>query len=453
MIHPGQSIGSHSINYGTLATGYSMAVLAGVTLVLEPTLLILFLLLVCAGLLVVSPEVRLAFAVLGALATFQSSESVNTTKIIYLLGLVVCIAAALLEAHRLPLSEPSGAPPLLRACGAFGCFTLLSAFVALRHGTPMLHWFRDAAPYLLFSVCPVLALDARRCRRWYQTAVLILAGMISTLAFSFEWLDRHGLTNTLPHLGLPTFLLPAALFSLTSAGALHWKRHRRVALLMSSAILTLVLVTGTRLGVIFLVALIVIPTMSGRHQLSKISRPLIITAAAISAILTVTYFSGPLHIDSTKLLARLQAITVIINDPSSDPSYRDRQQQTKSALTAFQSSPIVGMGPGYSFEWFEVRGGQRSPTIDSPLAFPAKFGALGCLVLIVVVRAFIVNLRLTPPTADSQVWRSALLGYACIIATWMATNSPFEDKGLWLGALLLLALNWSSTHRDDEYTT
>lgn len=438
-----------SVRVGMVVSGLAVAVLVGVAVVAAPRALTLLVLCVCAGSLLVSPQIRVAFVVLGALVAFQSAESVNTMKLVYLVGLLLCVVAAALELRR----PPPSALPLLAASAILGGVVAVSAVVSLQHGTSSLDWFRDAAPYLLFAVCPLLALDAARCSRAYRVAVLLLAGIVATLSFTFEWMDRHALAGPLPHLGLPTFLLPGALFSFTTAGAMHWSRYRRAALSLSGAVLVLVLIAGSRSGLLFVTALVAIHATSGRWLLSRISSPLAILALSASLILVLLSCSRVLGIDAGNLVARMQATVVVINDPTTDPSYRDRGAQTRSALEGFRSSPIVGVGPGFPFEWVDVSGrARRTSTIDSPMAYAAKFGLLGILAMAAIIAGFVWLLRSSPAAAELRASRSALLGYVTIVVAWMASNSPLEDKGAFLGALLLLALNWDPVPQSIDTT-
>jgi hypothetical protein len=78
--------------------------------------------------------------------------------------------------------------------------------------------------------------------------------------------------------------------------------------------------------------------------------------------------------------------------------------------------------------------------LDTPMTLPAKFGALGLLVLLFLVAKFFVFAcglgRDRPPT----VAHLALRGYLLVVAALGFLAPPFGDKGLRSGLLFMLAL-------------
>jgi hypothetical protein len=79
-------------------------------------------------------------------------------------------------------------------------------------------------------------------------------------------------------------------------------------------------------------------------------------------------------------------------------------------------------------------------TLDTPMTFPAKFGALGLLVLLCLVAKFFVFARGLGRDRPPTVAYLTLLGYLLVVAALGFLAPPFEDKGLSCGLLLILSL-------------
>jgi O-antigen ligase len=127
---------------------------------------------------------------------------------------------------------------------------------------------------------------------------------------------------------------------------------------------------------------------------------------------------------------------------SSDQSYLDRLNQTKSAWKAFERSPVFGVGPGYTFRWEGPAGVEESATtIDSPAEYQAKFGLIGLAALLMLAWSFTRTLQaLRRRTGERTIAQLALIGFAGAFLAWCLLGVPFDDKGLASGYMLLLAL-------------
>jgi hypothetical protein len=119
----------------------------------------------------------------------------------------------------------------------------------------------------------------------------------------------------------------------------------------------------------------------------------------------------------------------------------DRQAQTRVAKEIFVAHPILGSGPGTYFNWTaQNRQKVLSFLIDSPMAYPAKFGAVGLVVLLFLVLEYGSFLRSAFRFDHPRPETLALGAYAVFAVLGSLLGNPLEDKGLTLGLVLLLAL-------------
>jgi hypothetical protein len=125
-------------------------------------------------------------------------------------------------------------------------------------------------------------------------------------------------------------------------------------------------------------------------------------------------------------------------------STNERVAQARVAFDTFRSNLIFGVGPGYMFEWtdeFDLK--HSSFNLDTPVAYPAKFGLVGMLGL----GAYLLSIGLFLLRREPSVaWRVGAVSLFALAAVWTVTlplTLPFEDKGFSFGFLLLLALSTS----------
>jgi hypothetical protein len=200
-------------------------------------------------LLLVDARARILFLVIGGLLTLQSSDSFGRLKLLYMLGVFVSLGGALFRFSRSDdWFRRRAAMPLLRVSIAMSGLIFVSFFVSQQHGIARTDWLRDAAPYLLFALAPVFALDAQAAfTRKALIRVLVVAGSVATVAFATHWLEQRQIAQ-LPfsRFALSSFFFPAALFAYAIATALH-RRGRRIRwVALAAVVFALLIVTGTR---------------------------------------------------------------------------------------------------------------------------------------------------------------------------------------------------------------
>lgn len=392
--------------------------------------------------LLIDARARIIFIVFGGLLTLQSSDTLGTVKLAYLAGVFVSFGGALFALSRVGDSTRRLAMPLLRSSVAVSLLILVSLFVAHAHGIARTDWLRDVAPYALFAAAPVFALDAQATLS--QKALLRLlvgAGALATLSFGTHWLQqRHIATLPLSRLALSSFLLPAALFAYASAAALHKERRRIAWLAVAAVVFALLIVTGTR-STLMLALVPVVAAIGARRYLSaRFFRLVLLAPVALVVMVVAAYTVIRVTGASTKVIS--ERVTILKQTGTSeDASYADRRAQTDAARAVFSDNPILGAGPGTYFEWRVTNGGKRSAFIlDSPMAFPAKFGLVGLVVVGFLVLSHGAFMRSAFRFAHPRPETLAVAAYALLTITSSFLANPLEDKGYTLGLVLLLAL-------------
>jgi hypothetical protein len=398
----------------------------------------------------------------------QSSPTFDLTKIAYLVGVVVCLAGAVLTVARI-WRTPAVAVmlPWLISVAALAGLLAISFFVARANGTPNIDWVRDIAAYALFAAVPVFALDAHGwIARRHLVIFLVVAGLLGGVSWAVEWLARREIVDLpLARLVFPSGQLPGMLYvfamatALTATGA---ARTRWASL--AGVILALFLLTGTRSSLVLLLGPLAMVIVLGRHRLRTAGVTIIshavvagVVVLAFQASLVVLAETGPLGGDGVAspppgasaaatphpnvLGERVGSLPSLLANPAGDASMRERIAQYQASWALFISSPLVGVGPGHRIEWVDVSGFPRDAfTADTPLVMPAKFGIAGVAVFAGVTSAYVVTLRRMLRLRPRSAVTMALLGYGVTTFVGLPLGFPIEDKGAGLALILLLAL-------------
>jgi O-antigen ligase len=398
-------------------------------------------------LLLASPRARLVFIVFGGLLIFQSSQQLDSKKMAFLLGACIVLVGALVRSQRFMRSSVfADMRPLFLSSAAFAALLTVSLPVAKLSGVPTKDWLRDVAPYVLFACAPIFALDAatslpaRTLRR-----LVAIAGFLGAASFATRWISHRGIANLKSEaVGLPTFLLGAAVFAYGMAIVLEGHRGRLRWLVLTALILAMLVSTGTRSTAVLLAApLAIVVGTRERFARRAVRLGIALPMAALLVFLGTQSLVQLVNANHSRLQDRVQ--TLFSTGHSKDRSYVDRVRQTRAAWNLFKEKPLLGTGPGYSINWEDFQGlPHSSPSIDSSLAYLSKFGALGLLPVAVFIWAYASFMgRIRRRTGGRTVAQLALIGYAAVIAAWAVLDVPFEDKGLSSGLLLLFALGAS----------
>jgi O-antigen ligase len=433
----------------------ALSVGVGVALVWHPVVALLPLAALVSALLLVNGQARIVFVLFGGLFVLQGAAGISAQKVAFLAVFALAFMGSLLNISKLRGSAAYVlSRPLIGASVVFAALGLISFGIANRHGTTKVDWLRDVTPYLLFASVPVFALDAQAVfTRKALVRLLVGLGSVSAISFAVVWLQRRGIaTLPLAHIGLPSVLAPAALFAFAMAVALHESTHRVRWLALAGALVSLLVSTGTRSTLVLFVAPVAIAVASRRRRATRSLR--LAAMAPVAVALAVLFTAGiAVTTGANTHYLRERVSLLAASGSTSDASANDRRQEGQVAWDVFKSSPIFGVGPGYLFEWTPQGGQPRSSFVmDTPLTFFSKFGIAGLLVLLFVVMRFWKFVRgLTRDLPNPLVSTLALVGYLGVVVASAALAPPFEDKGLSLGLILLLAI--ALADRRDARTT
>jgi len=418
------------------------AAAAGVALTIEPVLAAVPVGGLLAALLLVDGRARILFVVFGGLLVFQQGEGgLDAPKMAFLLLFGVAFAGAFLRV-RLLRATPAYrlAQPLLLGSIAIAVLALLSFAVAANNIIPQKDWLRDIAPYLLVASAPVFALDAQASlsrRRLVQ--LLIAAGTFGAIAFAVHWLERRGIAHLFAsRLGLASHFPAAALFAFAMSFVLQAGRTRWLA--VAAAVFAAVIVTGNRATLVLLLAPIAIAFGASRHRTARSVRLVVVGPLAIvTTLLVALVVVRATGADAASISERVDVLRSTAS--GSDASYSERLVQARVAWSVFTENPVLGHGPGTTFEWQTLSGrGVSSFVLDTPLTFPAKFGLVGLAVLAFLLTRYWTFVRGLIRATGPTVAHLALLGYLVTALGTAFGVSPLEDKGLSFGLMLMLAL-------------
>jgi hypothetical protein len=428
-----------------LAFGVSVfaALEIGLAVTFKPAAALLPLALLGGVLLLVDARARILFVVFGGLLTLQSSTGFGSLKLLYLAGVLVSFAGALFRfSQSRDVSTQAFVAPLLRVSAAMSALIAVSFLVAKAHGVLRVDWLRDVAPYVLFALAPIFALDAQWAfRRRTLVRLLVVAGLVATASFSAAWFDRRHIAH-LPfsQFALPSFFFPGALFAYATASALHARERRVRWLFLAALVFALLVVTGTRSTLILVVAPLVAAFAARRYLSARLIRLVLLAPAAVLVIAVAVFSVVQVTHASTSVISK--RLTILKGTgSSSDASYRDRQAQSHAARDVFYAHPVFGSGPGTYFSWHMRGVGQRSDfIIDSPLDFPAKFGLVGLAVILFLVLEYGSFMKAAFRFDHPRPETLALAAFAALALLDAFLTNPLEDKGCTLGLVLLLAL-------------
>jgi O-Antigen ligase len=396
-----------------------------------------------ALLLATNVQFALIFVVFGGLLVFQSSDELTATKLVYLLGVGAAGAGAFIRVAKMGRERAfRDALPFLQASIAFVVLLTASLILSFANSTPQKPWLRDVAPYVLFAVAPLFAVDAATALR-QQTLrrILVVAGLAGSLAFSAEWLSNRAIIDLSSVAGLPTMMLGAALFSYAMAVLLTADRGRTIWLAIAAAVFFSYAITGTRSS-LFLLAAPVAILFGARRGLARRSGRLLLAVPVIALLVVAGALSFVERTGADREVLESRVELLLSTGDTSDQSLVSRRVQGDVAWSAFADDPVFGIGAGETFEWRDDVGKiVHSADIDSPLGYLAKFGLIGLAPLALLAWACVQFLRRSPAETDgTSVARFAFIGFGGVFASWWVLGVPFADKGLATGYLLLLAL-------------
>ena len=397
--------------------------------------------LVATGLLLGSPHFRFLYLIGGGLVALSSSSELNTIKNAYLVGLVVGVSGAVVNALR-PHDQMNWRllRPLVASDSALLVLAILSFSVAATNGNGLTPWLRDVAPYVLFATIPIFALDFEGDARYRLVIPLfVVSGVLSATSFALELFQHRQVSVPgVSHLTLASFLLPAALFCFAIAKWLRGERRGWVWAIVSLLILFVLLATGTRSVVVLLVGPFVIMVLRWSDLPSWSRLGIFFGVTLVVGFVTLQALQYSSKAESA-LVKRLESAPLGLSTAERDQSLVERVNQTRVAWSAFTASPLVGLGPGRIYHWeTALRQPKSGFNLDTPISFLSKFGSLGVVALLGISISFLLVLRRANWRQPDGLARQALVAFLATVLASALLNVPLEDKGLSFGLLFLL---------------
>lgn len=452
----GEAVGSHPLltRRGVVATlALAAATIAGALAAISPIVLVVACLATVGSFAFISAGARFAVVVGGGLLVLGTSDQLDAPKATYLAWVALCVAVAiarLAKARADPCSADSRA--LLLASAALCVAIALSLLVALSAGTPFIDSMRDAAPYGLLAVAPVLAWDGARSRLGsHMEAVIVASGLLATAGVAVVLLGRRGIADfSSPTLGSGSLMLSALVFVVTMAALFARRPRRPLWILLATVVVSLLFATGTRSTLALLVGPLVMVVV-GSQRFSRSAHLAGATMAIGVLVLTLLVLAGQFSlIDAVRLTDRIGLVVSLGSDLSADQSLMERLTQVGVASATFAESPVVGVGLGFRFEWTRF-GGESFPsyTIDTSLSLAAKFGLIGIGLFGIATFAAVSFYRRLRHRLPEHV-RLSFVGFAAVSLAMLPLGNPLEDKGYGLAVCMLAA--WALASASSVHT-
>lgn len=420
-----------------------LAIASGAAVALSPTAVLVGTLALGALISVTSSSARFVLVLAGGLVVFGSSDRLDGSKMVYLAWVVVCagIAFGALDWRRGHGDSSVDVRPLLLGSAAVLGAVAISIAVASMADIPVAASLRDAAPYGLLAIAPLLGADCARSRLGKHIDVLIVVvGIAASAGFAVQFLGRRGIVE-LPFetLGFASVHLAALTFAVAVAAVLCGQPRRLLWAVIAASVLTLLLMTGTRSALVLLIGPVAMVVAHGKRLTRVVRLAGGMIAVGLGILISALVAAQLAWFDLAAVMARFESIANLSSDLTSDPSFIERSASVTAVVAAFSSSPLFGVGLGHEYQWIRFGGTAVSAfTIDTGLDLIAKFGMVGLALLgigtVVAVR-FYWRIRAQLP----ENIRLSIVGYSAISIGTIPLGNPLSDKGFGLGAALVVA--------------
>lgn len=389
------------------------------------------------GVLLLSPMARLAFIVLVGIVVLGPPEF-TTAKALYFGGVMVCALTSgqnvLREWDRLPREVRR-----LLTCSLIGLVLLaVVATYRLLSGVDAIFVLRDFAPYVLFAIAPLVAVDAGSIQSLPQLRTVAALGLtLGSLGYLASWAARRGIVAAVgPVTTFGGFSMPVALLVLAGVSLIATGSDRRAlwALLAGVAVGTMVL-TGTRSFLLVapaVLAAVAWSTPSGAARVRRLISAIAVVATAAVLVISVGVAVGGL--DFATIAGRWSLVASAVADPAADQSIAMRIAQTDVALRLFVANPLFGVASGLGTAYIALG---NSYTSDTPLALLADLGLVGVGALSAFLTGWILLVRPRPVVKQNAWPRWAVIGMILAAVSLMFIGPIVQDKGLGFSFLLL----------------
>ena len=387
----------------------------------------------------------------GALFVFGGEAGISAPKALYFIVALFIIGLATFRAANLVRTD-WGRPfrSALWGSGVIATAAAVAVLVGLMNGAGISSVVRDGMTYLLILGAVPIAIDtasvmSRQTARWAVVAITLTAG----LSFCVSFLAARGVSSlSIQHIGLPSMMALSVGVSLGLVLGLGQRGIRWGWVGLAIALISLVLVTGSRAGLVLLVAIV---GVAGTNAAGRVPwHKLVVGAGAIAvSVAGLLVFASGIVTSSAFFESRIQAsLNTIQNGAGQDASGIIRARATEFALEAWRQVWLTGQGFGHSYPDPSNGGGVLEFQIDTPAIILAKFGFVGTALLLVGF-AFVIKPAFGSLAGTVRIPEQAVASGAA--AVWIATTyfgTPTEDKGFSLAILMaILVLATSARER------
>lgn len=389
------------------------------------------------GPLLRSARFRLFVVVAGALVAFQVGG--DALKMGYLALALLCVGNALVRLNTRSEPEVRAFRPMLALAPVVIGYIGLSYVIASDFGAVPSDWFRDALPYLLVVILPVVGLDAAQDVSYSTLRKMAWwLGAVAGVALAFEWISRRGATESVGRflLASDVFVLFAFCVALVCAatavnrGRWFWATGFLAACLI---------VTGSRSNLAMLAVAgvgAIGATRKGRVPLGRmVGIGLGLLVVAGGAVLTL----GAMFAPDTLAERWDLLVNVIDGNLAADQSYEIRSIAYDTVHDWWGLHMWFGGGPGHLYtvttDYYEL---EQTFNLDTPWMTPAKFGIVGTGLLTAYLLAIVRGIRGTggQPHPFYTVGRA----FALLMIVRILFSPWLEDKGTALALTLLVAM-------------
>lgn len=396
---------------------------------------------VCLLLLITRhPQLRLVVFISGAMLVMQSSDGISAGKFGYLALALICWFVSLIHIRKLKTTAwwPA-AKSLIIGANILMVIIGLTVLGSLLYGTSASQVARDALTYVMIAIAPVIGLDAASTGSPKIASVLtVIFSGAASISFAVYWLSQRGV-STLPIDRVVMWsMMLAGLGAITGIVRGLSPRLHLSWLLFGIFCLACILITGTRTGLILVVA---VAGAVGHRRHYRV--PPVRLVAGVLSIAALMYVALPwisARVASASFFgARLATLSDALRGGfSNDPSGLIRDRAYAYALTIWRSHPLLGVGFGYSFPNPNPAGGTVDFQLDTPLLYLAKFGLLGTIGILIALTCFALTPRRMRRVLNLTSTEQTIYGaFAFLWLLILPFGTPTEDKGFGLALCLL----------------
>jgi hypothetical protein len=415
---------------------------SGATMIYYPTVLLLLIVTLATIIAVSTPHGTVFWFGVGILLTYQTSTAISTSKVAFLLIAILLAGRALGRILRRIQRNPvasDGYRAVLRGFALLITALIFAILVGVSRNNTVANVIRDLSTYTLLAVSIPIGLDATgSASERTQGRIMWVVGLLASIGFTVNWLTRRGVgTFGLTNLVLATTTLLALIVSYSVVRGLG-DRIRRVSWLLLAAIgVSSVVLTGTRSGLILVVAALG-TALAGKSARVRGGRVVLFLAVGTSIGAYLLPLVGNEISTDGFFVSRFAKLGDLFNGGlASDQSAIARSAAYGISNAAWRQHPWLGQGFGRPYA-----GGTLNPQgtlvfgLDSPIIILAKFGLVGALLIGAAFSVALRGLKLLPNYDQRSL--PVVAGFV----TYAVASLPFgvilEDKGASLVIALLL---------------